>query len=163
MSYHQQGEEETWDKEEYIEVEDEKRKQAILKAEEEKKAKEHEQNIYKIIDEKPQNPIQKKSQPSKPQFIQDDRERVYPTQVEAKKITNQNQEREKKEEKTEKREDKTEKRKEKTDKKEEEDKSDNREKKDRKQQFVQKDEGADKKDTLDIEKSKKRVYQEKKY
>ena len=148
MSYHQQGEEETWDKEEYIEVEDEKRKQAILKAEEEKKAKEHEQNIYKIIDEKPQNPIQKQSQPSKPQFIQDDRERVYPTQVE---------------EKTEKREDKTEKRKEKTDKKEEEDKSDNREKKDRKQQFVQKDEGADKKDTLDIEKSKKRVYQEKKY
>lgn len=65
------------DKEEYIEVKEPQHIQAILRAEQEGKAKAQEESIFKIID---QAPSPKTNNPSDRKFIQDDRERIYPQQ-----------------------------------------------------------------------------------
>ena len=61
--------------EEYIEVKEPSYIKAILRAEEQEKLKAQEESILKIIDDKPAPPA--RTTASKPQFIQDDRERVY--------------------------------------------------------------------------------------
>lgn len=68
-------EEDKEDKEEYIEVKEPSYIKAILRAEEMEKLKAQEESILKIIDDKPAPPA--RTAASKPQFIQDDRERVY--------------------------------------------------------------------------------------
>ena len=62
--------------EEFVEVKDPRVIQALVKADEEEKAKAQEASILKIIDDKqsPSSPPTKA--PVQPKFIQDDRERV---------------------------------------------------------------------------------------
>ena len=72
------------EKEEYIEVRDQRQIRAVLRAEEEEKNKAQEESILKIIDDKQPAPVAQ-SPPSeiKPRFIQDDRERVKIQQKQA--------------------------------------------------------------------------------